>query len=75
MVYRAPGSCRVLRGEWVRSTNDPVKNKPKPKGTSAKDGLGAGSNRVVGDALREAYEEAVSEGVPDDMLDLLKKLD
>jgi len=29
----------------------------------------------VGDALRQIFGEAVAETVPDDMLDLLKKLD
>lgn len=29
----------------------------------------------VGDALRQIFGEAIAEGVPDDMLDLLKKLD
>jgi hypothetical protein len=52
-----------------------VKNKPKPKLISGKDGSSARNDRAVGDALREAYDEAVSEGIPEDMLDLLKKLD
>ncbi|MFZ5749135.1 MAG: NepR family anti-sigma factor [Pseudomonadota bacterium] len=29
----------------------------------------------MGEALRHAYEEAVDEPIPDEMLDLLKKLD
>ncbi|WP_231478160.1 NepR family anti-sigma factor [Sphingomonas sp. UNC305MFCol5.2] len=29
----------------------------------------------MGDALRQAYDEAVRETVPNDLLDLLKKLD
>lgn len=32
-------------------------------------------NRNVGDVLRQAYDDAVNESVPDDLLDLLKKLD
>ena len=32
-------------------------------------------DRNLGDALRRAYDDAVSEPVPDDLLDLLKKLD
>ncbi|UZK67366.1 NepR family anti-sigma factor [Sphingomonas sp. M1-B02] len=32
-------------------------------------------SRDIGDALRQAYDDAVSEAVPDDLLDLLKKLD
>lgn len=31
-------------------------------------------NRSVGEALRAVYQDAVSESVPDEMLDLLKKL-
>lgn len=31
--------------------------------------------RSVGEALRQAYDEAVRESVPSDLLDLLKKLD
>lgn len=58
----------------MRSADDPVKNKPKPKGISGHAPSGR-NDRAVGDALREAYDEAVSEGIPDDMLDLLKKLD
>lgn len=33
------------------------------------------ANKNVGDALRAVYREAVEETVPDDLLDLLKKLD
>lgn len=29
----------------------------------------------VGDVLRRAYDETLNESVPDDLLDLLKKLD
>lgn len=32
-------------------------------------------DRSVGDALRAVYQDAVGESVPDEMLDLLKKLD
>lgn len=37
-------------------------------------GKGGGSDRSVGEALRQVYQDAVSENVPDEMLDLLKKL-
>ena len=33
-----------------------------------------GDTRDVGDALRAVYHDAVSESVPDEMLELLKKL-
>ncbi len=32
-------------------------------------------NADVGDVLRRAYDETLNESVPDDLLDLLKKLD
>lgn len=35
---------------------------------------GERSGRNVGDALRAVYQDAVAESVPDEMLDLLKKL-
>ena len=55
----------------VRSANDPVKKQPKAK--SGNDGRKPGS--VVGTALRDAYDEALAEDIPAEMLDLLKKLD
>ena len=44
--------------------------KPQKSGTD-----GTKPSRSVGEALRQAYDEAVSEAVPDDLLALLKKLD
>ena len=35
---------------------------------------GSGGERNVGEALRAVYHDAVSESVPDEMLELLKKL-
>jgi len=43
----------------------------KPRGGTDK----GKPSRDVGNALRQAYDEAVREAVPDDLLDLLKKLD
>lgn len=43
---------------------------PRPAKTNK---IGA-KDRNVGDALRAVYQDAVSESVPDEMLDLLKKL-
>ncbi len=56
----------------VRSANDPVKKQPKAK--SGNDG-GRKPGSVVGTALRDAYDEALAEDIPAEMLDLLKKLD
>jgi hypothetical protein len=55
----------------VRSANDPVTKKPKAK--SEADGRKPG--KAVGAALRNAYDEALAESIPSEMLDLLKKLD
>lgn len=66
-----PGLVGSSRGELVRSAKGETRRPPKPKG-------GTESNkpsRSVGDALRQAYDEAVRETVPADLLDLLKKLD
>ena len=74
VLMRSQSGSRTIgssRGELVRSAKGETKGPPKPKG-------GTESNkpsRSVGDALRQAYDEAVRETVPDDLLDLLKKLD
>ncbi|QDX25868.1 hypothetical protein FPZ54_07420 [Sphingomonas suaedae] len=44
-------------------------DEPARKISTPKDG------RNVGDALRRVYQDAASEDVPDDLLDLLRKLD
>ena len=62
---------RALRGELVRSARDENKKPPKAKGGNDANRPG----RSVGEALRQAYDEAVRESVPNDLLDLLKKLD
>ncbi|MHA6720900.1 NepR family anti-sigma factor [Sphingomonas sp. RS6] len=55
----------------MRSAKDHQKKPPKnPGGEEA-----SRPDRVVGDALRQAYDEALQESIPDDLLDLLKKLD
>lgn len=55
----------------MRSAKDELKKPPKAKGGNDTNRHG----RAVGDALRQAYDDAVKESVPDDLLDLLKKLD
>lgn len=55
----------------MRSAKDEKKKPPKAKGGNDTNRPG----RNVGDALRRAYDEAVRESVPNDLLDLLKKLD
>lgn len=54
----------------MRSTSDDDNAPPgKPGGKK-----GEHPDRNVGQALRAVYEDAVSETIPDEMLDLLKKL-
>ncbi|WP_253190538.1 NepR family anti-sigma factor [Sphingomonas sp. LM7] len=55
----------------MRSAKDEKKGSPKSKGGTES----SKPSRNLGDALRQAYDEAVRETVPDDLLDLLKKLD
>ena len=66
-----PGQFGSIRGKLVRSAKGETKRPPKPKGGTES----SKPSRNVGDALRQAYDEAVRETVPDDLLDLLKKLD
>ena len=40
-----------------------------------KSGAAPQADRNIGDALRRVYQDAASEDVPDDLLDLLRKLD
>ena len=55
----------------MHSAKEEKKRSPKSKGGTE----GSKPSRNVGDALRQAYDEAVREDVPDDLLDLLTKLD
>ena len=62
---------RASRGKLVGSAKQETK---KPAGTKrAADS--ERPDRDLGNALRRAYDETVNESVPDDLLDLLKKLD
>ena len=56
----------------MRSGNNETNGKPLRKADDGKEGK---PDRDVGNALRRAYDEAVGEAIPDDLLDLLKKLD
>ena len=55
----------------MRSAKDEITRPPKQKGGTES----SKPSRNLGAALRQAYDEAVREAVPDDLLDLLKKLD
>lgn len=43
--------------------------------TGTETGSHAAQEKQIGDALRAVYHEAVQEEIPDDLLDLLRKLD
>ena len=59
-----------LEGGMVRSADDPAKKVMRKKAKQDRP-----SEKSVGDALRRVYDDAVREQVPDDLLDLLSKLD
>ena len=64
-------TIRTLRGELVHSANNNQGKQPPAKGS----GQTPAPSADVGDALRRAYDDTLNESVPDDLLDLLKKLD
>lgn len=51
------------------SAKNPVKKPRSKTGSNARQ-----TEKSVGDALRRVYSEAAQEAIPDEMLDLLKKL-
>ncbi len=53
---------------------NPEKQAPAKKPAARPAAPGA-RDREMGDALRSVYDKAVQESVPDEMLDLLSKLD
>jgi hypothetical protein len=42
---------------------------------TSKSSKSGGGDKAIGDALRNVYQNAIDEHVPDEMLDLLRKLD
>ena len=50
-------------------------NKARDEKDSGKPTRGPKSSRDVGSALKQAYQGALSEDIPADLLDLLRKLD
>jgi hypothetical protein len=67
----ASGGVGLYSGGMVRSANDPMKKTSRNKGGTDGDPTG----KAVGDALRDAYDRTIGEAIPDELLDLLKKLD
>lgn len=64
-----PGSWGY-QGDEVRSA-DEKNGVPRERTTEV---LNARKDRNIGDALRRVYSDAVDEDVPNDLLDLLSKL-
>ena len=65
---------RGHQGDRVRSTDkDQIKARAGDVATDGKPS--ASGDGQIGDALRAVYSEAVQEQIPDDLLDLLRKLD
>jgi hypothetical protein len=62
-------ACRMPRGTKLRSGEDSRKKPPAAKSANGK------NDRDMGSALRSVYQRAVDEEVPQDLLDLLGKLD
>ncbi|PJI90165.1 hypothetical protein DAH68_12080 [Sphingomonas koreensis] len=60
-----------FEGDEVRSA-DQKKNEPLGRTGG---GLATRKDRTIGEALRRVYQDAADERVPDDLLDLLSKLD
>lgn len=61
----------VHQGDIVRPVNKTQTQVPAGRKGASTDH----KEKSVGDALRAVYREAVDEQVPDELLDLLKKLD
>lgn len=55
----------------MRSADE--KKKPPLERTSG--GMATRKDRNIGEALRRVYQDAADEGIPEDFLDLLNKLD
>lgn len=58
-----------------RTTDGPERAAPASGPTERVDEPPRPSRDNLGQVLRDAYRDALDEGVPDDMLDLLRKLD
>ena len=71
-MYRTRPQTRAAQGDEVVSNQGGETT--TPRGGSKSGESTGGGERNVGDALRAVYHDAVSESVPDEMLELLKKL-
>lgn len=60
-----------FEGDEVRSADQ---KKKEPLGRTG-GGMATRKDRNIGEALRRVYQDAADERIPDDLLDLLSKLD
>lgn len=63
----AAGADTAARGQDLNKARDDKGNGKPPRGPQR--------GRDVGSALKQAYQGALSEEIPADLLDLLRKLD
>lgn len=77
VYFCASAQCPGNQGDEVFSADDKSKTPQRVSGEqpSRKSGAAPQADRNIGDALRRVYQDAASEDVPDDLLDLLRKLD
>jgi hypothetical protein len=74
--FCASAHCPGYQGDEVFSADDKSKTPPRTSGEkTSRSGAAPQADRNIGDALRRVYQDAASEDVPDDLLDLLRKLD
>jgi|GEM_PF-6270568 len=68
------GRARVVKCTGISKLAAVGKNMRKPDEKSNAATSDVADSADIGDALRSAYEEAVSEDIPEELLDLLGKL-
>ena len=66
-----PPISRGFEGDEVRSADE---KKKEPLGRTG-GGMASRKDRNIGEALRRVYQDAADESIPNDLLDLLSKLD
>jgi hypothetical protein len=63
------------QGDVLRLTEQPSTSASSAAPADTASPVADGADRAVSDSLRTAYQKTVEEPVPDDLLDLLGKLD
>jgi hypothetical protein len=70
-IFVHPPISQGFEGDEVRSADQ---KKKEPLGRTG-GGMATRKDRNIGEALRRVYQDAADESIPDDLLDLLSKLD